>query len=100
MTEAEKLAWRRREIATLLAYPNVGPLTAPAICINLGAGTAEVQAALQTLLADGTVTTAGEVNIPAWRNGTLTQTAETLYTGAEALPRRVPGATRREGGRR
>lgn len=92
MTKVEKLAWRRREIVTLLAYPNMGPLTAPAICINLGAGEAEVQTALQALLADGTVTTTGDVRIPAWQNGTLTQTAETLYT--------VPGATRRDDGRR
>lgn len=74
---------RCRQIVTLLAYPKVGPLTAPAICVNLDAGEAEVREALQMLAIEGTVITAGEVCLPALHDGMPGQTMETLY----AVPR-------------
>lgn len=45
----------RRQIETLLAYPGVGPLVAPAIARNLGVSEAVVEPILRALVHDGRV---------------------------------------------
>jgi predicted ArsR family transcriptional regulator len=51
---------RRQQIAVLLAYLKVGPLSAAAIAINLGTSAEDIQAALASLLRDGRIVQTGD----------------------------------------
>lgn len=80
MTRKENLAATQHAIVTLLSYPKVGPLTAGAIRVNLGADEAEAKEALDALLAEGKVIRAGTTPVPHLGGAVAVPVGEERYT--------------------